>query len=315
MSLNFLGKKSFHPSAPQNVRKLFIAEEKRDNEARKAEELKREAEEEETRRHARKLLHGSQKEPTEGMAFMYSAPPGLKEAQSKQSKQTAADRDAERFPILKDAPRQGEYSLNMDVQHQPFGVMLRKTKCSRCGNWGHQNGDRECPLRNESSTSDSARKSTDDPLANRIAGAETSGAALRWAPKAAPDAGRLGSGVSADDANQQFVAGDEDEHVASLDAMAAAGVGELNPSVLAMLSEKQRRKLLKMCRKELRGLEGGGDEPRERKRKRKHKHKDRKHESKHEKSHRRHKSSSGHGKQRADDAGSGSQTSSDSESR
>ena len=37
MSLSFLGKKSFHPSNPRNLKKLFQAEEAKAGEERKAE--------------------------------------------------------------------------------------------------------------------------------------------------------------------------------------------------------------------------------------------------------------------------------------
>ena len=40
MSLSFLGKKSFHPSNPRNLKKLFQAEEQKEAETKKAEELK-----------------------------------------------------------------------------------------------------------------------------------------------------------------------------------------------------------------------------------------------------------------------------------
>ena len=70
---------------------------------------------------------------------MYQAPPGLREAEERRQKdlkqqqqqqqqqtaqqaqhsghpqQTRADRDAERFPILKHAPREGAYTNDLEV--------------------------------------------------------------------------------------------------------------------------------------------------------------------------------------------------------
>jgi CBF1 interacting corepressor len=299
MSLSFLGKKSFHPSNPKNLKKLFQAEEAKAGEERKAEELKRMWEQEETRRHSRSLLEkGAPVEAPPSTSFMYQMPPGMKEAQEKQKaaaaarrakaaeasaeaaeasaageqqQQTRAERDAERFAILQMAPRQGDYTKDMAVHHRPLGVTIRNVKCTKCGEWGHQMGDRECPLRHELTAKDTENKQRDDPLARAAAGAEASGGQLRWAPKAAPEEGMHGGG-SASDANQQFVTTiDEDEAVALAAAAAMPGGGvatmaDLDPAVLAMLDERQQRKLLKMYQKEQRreagGDDGGGDKKR-----------------------------------------------------
>ncbi|KDO23351.1 hypothetical protein SPRG_11664 [Saprolegnia parasitica CBS 223.65] len=69
----------------------------------------------------------------------------------------------ERFPMLKDAPVEGEYTSNIRVNFQPVGVKLRNVKCIRCGEWGHQSGDRECSLR-EFNPLDAARQAMEDPM-------------------------------------------------------------------------------------------------------------------------------------------------------
>ena len=352
MSLSFLGQKSFHPSNPQNLRKLFQAEEKKANEAKKAEELKRQWEQEETRRQSKSLLEkGAPAEAPMSTAFMYQLPPGLKEAQERQKreaaaamaardaaaaapaaattgghgglpgddapKQTRAERDAERFAILKNAPRSGEYTNDLAVNHRPFGVALRQVKCTRCGEWGHQAGDRECRLRHELTEQDEARKAVDDPLQRATAGAEAGGGALRWEPKKAPEEGMHG-GASRDDANQQFVSMLDEDDAAALAAAAGLGGGgaatmaDLDPAVLALLDEKQQRKLLKMYQKEQRREElGDGDDDGERERKRKkhhHHHKSDKEKKKHrhkEKRHKEKRSSKGERRDR-DDSGSDS---------
>ena len=336
MSLSFLGKKSFHPSNPRNLKKLFQAEERQANEEKRAEELKREHEAEETRRQSRSMLEkGAPAEAPPSTSFMYQLPPGLREAQEKQKSQAAAaaaqrreaaadaaaaaaaaaapaqgdaeappqtraDRDAERFAILKHAPRAGSYTTDIAVHHRPFGVSLRQVKCSRCGEWGHAAGDRECKLRHEVTEADNARKTQDDPIARASAGAEASGTTLRWAPKAAPEAGMHGGGAQSDE-NQQFVLGMDEEEAAALAASGGGGpvatLADLDPTVLSMLDEKQQRQLLKMYQKEQRrGEDGDG----ERKRK-KHKH-DKHKSSKH---HKKHKSGHKHEKRdKADESGS-----------
>ncbi|KAJ6904103.1 hypothetical protein NC651_021289 [Populus alba x Populus x berolinensis] len=35
------------------------------------------------------------------------------------------------------------------LQLHPFGIEMRCVKCLRCGNYGHQRGDRECPLKDD----------------------------------------------------------------------------------------------------------------------------------------------------------------------
>jgi hypothetical protein len=265
------------------------------------------------RRQNRSLIGKSDKvEAPASTSFMYQAPPGMREAQQRQqqrhrdekAEQTRAERDAERFAILQNAPTRGEHTKDIDVRHRPFGVTIRQVQCKRCGQWGHQAGERECSMRNAPTDLDNANKLRDDPIARVAAGGEASGGALRWEPKAAPEAGVHG-GASAADANQQFVTMLDDDDLA--DGVAAQGAGgshaggsgvsmaDLDPAVLSMLNEKQQRRLLKLYQKEVRGHDDGdsGDGGTERKRK-KHKHK-------HEKSGRESKKHSKHKRQKESD--------------
>jgi CBF1 interacting corepressor len=70
----------------------------------------------------------------------------------------------ERFPFLKDAPVEGDYASNVKVNFKPMGRTLRNVKCMRCGEWGHQSGDRECALR-DANPLDAARQAREDPMA------------------------------------------------------------------------------------------------------------------------------------------------------
>lgn len=47
---------------------------------------------------------------------------------------------------------------------KPFGVEVRNVKCLRCGNYGHQSGDRECPLKDVIMPTEESRLKRDDPL-------------------------------------------------------------------------------------------------------------------------------------------------------
>ncbi|TYZ63935.1 hypothetical protein PybrP1_002901 [[Pythium] brassicae (nom. inval.)] len=70
----------------------------------------------------------------------------------------------ERFPFLKDAPVEGQYTDAVKVNFKPMGKQLRNVRCMRCGEWGHQSGDRECALR-DANPHDAARQLLEDPMA------------------------------------------------------------------------------------------------------------------------------------------------------
>ena len=273
-------RQGFHPSNPKNLKKLFEAEQKKDKEEKMKEELTRQHKDEMDRRENRGLIAKSLgketgPERTAEMAFMEQAPPGLAEALERQKGEkaasTRAERDAERFAILKNAPRAGDFTNDLQVTHKPFGVALKNAKCTRCQQWGHSLGDRECPMR-DVNPQDAARKAQMDPLA-RLSGLESSGAPLRWELKGgAPGEGVHGR-ASSSDANQQFVVDAQDERAQASNAALA----DIDPALLAALSEKQQKKLLKMYTKELRSAardeadEGRGEKKRKHKKEKKEK--------------------------------------------
>lgn len=52
----------------------------------------------------------------------------------------------------------------MIARARPFGIEIRNVKCLRCGNYGHQSGDRECPLKDTIMPNEESRLKRDDPL-------------------------------------------------------------------------------------------------------------------------------------------------------
>ncbi len=57
---------------------------------------------------------------------------------------------------------------------KPFGVEVRNVRCLRCGNYGHQSGDRECPLKDVIMPNEESRLKRDDPLTAIMAQTDSS---------------------------------------------------------------------------------------------------------------------------------------------
>lgn len=47
---------------------------------------------------------------------------------------------------------------------KPFAIEIRNVKCAKCGAFGHQSGDRECPLKDVITPSEVERLRRNDPL-------------------------------------------------------------------------------------------------------------------------------------------------------
>ena len=75
--------------------------------------------------------------------FMYDLPPGMK----KENKEDEGSEAEVKFEWQKGAPKEAYAAkLGLDVHDQPFGICVRNVKCFKCGKWGHQNTDKECPM-------------------------------------------------------------------------------------------------------------------------------------------------------------------------
>ncbi|KAK9137823.1 hypothetical protein Sjap_008417 [Stephania japonica] len=127
----------------------------------------------------------------------------------------------EEFEALKNAPR---LDTGLPARAKPFGVEIRNVKCVRCGNFGHQSGDRECPLKDVIMPTEESRLKRNDPLTAILAHADSM-EPLKWELKQKP-------GIS----NQQIVAEDIfDEYGGFLN-------GGSIPEMLASASVKKSRK-------------------------------------------------------------------------
>ncbi|XP_072995150.1 uncharacterized zinc finger CCHC domain-containing protein At4g19190 [Typha latifolia] len=108
------------------------------------------------------------------------------------------------FEVLKNAPR---LETGVPVRSKPFGVEIRNVRCVRCGTYGHQSGDRECPLKDAIMPNDESRLKRDDPLTAIMAQADST-EPLKWELKQKPGISPPRGGFTPDDPNQQIVADD-----------------------------------------------------------------------------------------------------------
>eukprot|EP00045_Choanoeca_perplexa_P000675 m.15443 g.15443 ORF g.15443 m.15443 type:complete len:399 (-) comp10465_c0_seq2:30-1226(-) len=161
--VKFMSKKDFHPGNFYNLKKVWEAQEKAKDDVRRERELQREYEQEQNIHEARGMAMMSRDEQTKlqgrhQLNFMYQEPPGYKDPNKLELKTQEVDMSqltyqeqkqlplAQRLKHLKNAPRVEGFATNDEARDKPFGMTVRNVRCLRCGAWGHQNVDRECPM-------------------------------------------------------------------------------------------------------------------------------------------------------------------------
>ncbi|KAF3787325.1 putative zinc finger CCHC domain-containing protein [Nymphaea thermarum] len=142
----------------------------------------------------------------------------------------------EEFEILKNAPR---LETGVPMRIKPFAVEVRNVKCVRCGTYGHQSGDRECPLKDAIMPNEESRLKRDDPLTVIMAHTDAS-EPLKWELKQKPGGiSPARGGFRPDDPNQQIVAEDiYDEYGGFLDG---GGVPDLFTKFLGKEKHSKRK--------------------------------------------------------------------------
>ncbi|KAI5656568.1 hypothetical protein M9H77_25361 [Catharanthus roseus] len=245
-SHSYLNQKPWHPLSYPNQRRKWIAEQTHAQKSRRAEEVAREYAQEQEFFRQTALVSKKEKEKLEmikAVSFMYVRPPGYNaesakaaemadgrkqeeqgenvlsqgpstsmSMQSGEEKKKPRPKDVfgralpteEQFEVLKNAPR---LETGVPARSKPFGVEVRNVKCLRCGNYGHQSGDRECPLKDAIMPNEESRLKRDDPLTAILAQTDIS-EPLKWELKQRPGLSPPRGGFDPDDPNQQIVAED-----------------------------------------------------------------------------------------------------------
>jgi CBF1 interacting corepressor len=212
--MKFLFTKSFHPGNAENVKQVYLAEEKAKSRAKLDELNVRERQKEIEKEQMLKLLgKAGDKDAARAAAmapvsFLYAPPPGLNEPGKAPPPPGMTREEAhlvaaisgdippediegipaapkrlsmiEKFPnlltrlLLLAASASWRHSKHVapfpqcifvtSTQVQPFGLQLRNVRCLRCKQWGHNSGDRECPLRDAPGRMDEVVRSAEDPI-------------------------------------------------------------------------------------------------------------------------------------------------------
>ena len=203
-----------------------LAKEKKEQEMRETYEK-----EQQTYQHKMLLAKKDEDKIKLGLNFMYDVPPGLKKDEDKED----GEKEEVKFEWQKNAPR-AKYAkkLGLDVHDQPFGICVRNVKCFKCGKWGHQNIDRECPMFSENKGDESSSSALDslclsDPLRLISDMKKEHGLTLRRSV--------IGSEIDPMAENQQILDSDDDNDP------------EIDITYIESLTDKQKKRLLKKLEK------------------------------------------------------------------
>eukprot|EP00697_Spironema_sp_BW2_P017491 gnl/Spiro4/9181_TR4832_c0_g2_i1.p1 gnl/Spiro4/9181_TR4832_c0_g2~~gnl/Spiro4/9181_TR4832_c0_g2_i1.p1 ORF type:complete len:299 (+),score=84.85 gnl/Spiro4/9181_TR4832_c0_g2_i1:42-899(+) len=272
MCLRFLNTKSFHPSTKENVRKVYIAEQKAETEKLRTQELITQRAKEEMLQEQTAIFKGTTPK-SHPLNFMYTPPPGMPEntpkgagidhIQIKTKEQRKLEEKKNRFEWEKNAPTQGEYTKGQEVHHKPFGIEVRHQRCLKCGTWGHASTDKVCPMWGVRTDKDAQRAMDFDPLKAMPAFKPSQNMTLAGEELQLKNLSYVLDTQTNRDMSQMVFSDPEDD-------------GDAEVEFLSTLSRKEKEKLYKLIRSKEKAKKKMKEEKSSKKRKHKHSSKDEK---------------------------------------